>query len=634
MSTPNNNQDALNPAETEEREQFEDVVRAFEQECLLIADEPNFDTLIELIDRLEGSLAKGGLQEHKVKQALIENRYTRIANCLQQYIVHPKARVTHDQLYRLCRRKQTCVYVFNASGFHDMRFLISIVGEEIDGQYKINIQRAAVLLCFMGIDDINSDLMDVVLIQPPRVLLTLMLGWLNQRSVLTQQGEINRTRLLAAGHLIEDVDIVDRDIPLIVNAWMYSSYASSARKHDIKHSFNKLLHRRLMVAGVAAEPKKTRNLTRPKLLICHERFTSGHAMYRCYAPYIESLRAKFHLVAMVDEICTDDAACQIFDEVIKLETPRPTVKQIVEMINDIEPDAIYYPSLGMSHWTVMLSTLRLAPVQFITNGHPATTHSENIDYVLTKHMNNDPSEIFSEFVLMGRSIGVFTPHADLPEPLPELLPPNDRVVRIAINSKVMKLSHRLIDICKRLESAASLSLDFRFFPGERNLYFDGLCAAIKAELPSAKIYPYMGYGPFVREIAECDMALAAFPFGNTNSTVDTCLLGLPTVVHYGPEVPAQTDELVLQTAGYQDWVVCKSDDEYFRAALRFINEPELRKSVANGQTRQQVAQRLFDLQNFASEEPFAELMWHAYTHHEDLQASPARWLSYRDIGLG
>jgi len=633
MSTQRKDPSVSPEPAAEEREQFEHVVSAFERASLEIGDEPDFDTVIELIDRLERSLSRGGLQEHKVRLSQIENRYSRVAACLQQFIVHPKARVTHDQLYRLCRRKQTVVYIFNASGFHSMAHLVALAGEEIDGQYRITLQRAAVLLCFMGIDDITADLMDTVLLQPPRVLLTLMLGWLNQRSVITGRGEANRTRLLAAGQLIEDVEIVDRDIPLIVNAWMYCSYASSAKKHDIKHFFNRLLERRLTAAGVEAHPAPRRQVPKPKMLICHERFTYNHAMYRCYAPYIESLRKKFHLIAMADEHCIDDAACGMFDEVIKLEQPRPTVKKIVEMINEIQPDIVYYPSLGMSHWTVMLATLRLAPIQIATMGHPATTRSKAIDYVFCKHMDNDTSSLYSEFVLMGRRISLFAPHSDLPASLPELLPPSDRVVRIAINSKVMKLSHRLIDICKRLETATSKSLEFCFFPGERHLYFDGLCAAIKSQIPSATVFPYMGYVPFLEEIAKCDLALAAFPFGNTNSTVDTCLLGLPTVVHHGPEVPAQTDELVLESAGYSDWVVCKTDEEYFQAALKFIDDPALRKSASNGQTREQIARNLFNTQRFSEEEPFADLLWHVYTNHEELQKSAARSLSYKEIGL-
>ena len=145
---------------------------------------------------------------------------------------------------------------------------------------------------------------------------------------------------------------------------------------------------------------------------------------------------------------------------------------------------------------------------------------------------------------------------------------SDREVRIAVNSKVMKLSWRLLQICKRIEREASVPVRFSFFPGELHANLDGLHAAIQSQLPSAAIVPYVAYDKFLEEMCRCDLALAAFPFGNTNSTVDTCLLGLPTVVHFGPESPAQTDWLVMRTAGLPAWLVCDNDEDYFQSALR------------------------------------------------------------------
>ena len=91
---------------------------------------------------------------------------------------------------------------------------------------------------------------------------------------------------------------------------------------------------------------------------------------------------------------------------------------------------------------------------------------------------------------------------------------------MAVNSKVMKLSSRLISICK--SSSKLLDTYQILFPARREeSLFRWLEAAIKSELPVADVIPYLGYDKFLEEICRCDMALAAFPFGNTNSTVDT-----------------------------------------------------------------------------------------------------------------
>ena len=185
----------------------------------------------------------------------------------------------------------------------------------------------------------------------------------------------------------------------------------------------------------------------------------------------------------------------------------------------------YYPSLGMSHWTVLLAQIRLAPIQFMTHGHPATSMSPQIDYVYLNEICGDHNTLHSEKVLMGPSLLNFDAHNELPKELPSLVAPSDREVRVAVNSKVMKLSSRLMDVCARLHENAAQKVRFSFFPGERNLYFDGLTAAIRSRLPSADVIPYVSYEQFLNEMCKCDMALSAFPFGNTNSTVDTSLSG-------------------------------------------------------------------------------------------------------------
>ena len=617
--------------EVSEAPSFDAIVKRLEGELIGSDGNPDFDLLVELVDLLEKSCRRGGLLENKIALSVIESRYTRIAAAITKVVTHPNAKLTNTQLSAICRRKQTFAYIFNASGYRNMKHFVGLVGEEKDGKYKISLERAAILLCFMGLDDVSDELMELSLRQPPRTLLTLMLGWLNQRAIITQQAEKNRDKLLSSGSLISDVAITDTDIPLIVNAWMYCSYASLDRKHDIKETFNILLCRRMEGAGINPPPVVRRVVERPKMLICHERFTHQHAMYRCYAPYIANLRKYFDLVALADHDMIDEESSKLFDEVIRLESPRPSISDIVHQISAICPDVIYYPSLGMSHWTVMLANLRLAPIQIATMGHPATTRSREIDYVQCMGLAGDPSSVFTERVLMGDNSIAFVGHSQLPEHLPELLPPSEREVRVAINSKVMKLSVQLLDICKKLQASATVPVKFSFFPGERHLFYDGLAAAIRAEMPDARVLPYMGYEAFINEIAACDLALSAFPFGNTNGTVDTCLLGLPTVTMHGQEVPSQTDRAVLESAGYEPWLVCHSDQEYYETALRLINDPELRRSVTGGQTREQIRSRLLDATEEILLDPFAKVFWGVYNHHEEIQNLGNPVLGYKEI---
>ena len=608
---------------------FTEAVITYEKAVLTSESTYWFDATITVVDSVVRACVPLGLGERGVAAAASEHWYTRLAAALTTYISHPATGVSLEQLSKLSARKQSIAYIFNASGYRNMKHLASIIGSEHDGKTTLDLKKAPMLLAVTGLDDIPPELIDIALAQPPELLFQLMLGWLNQRAVLTRQGLDNRSKLLASGQLIEDVEITDQDIGNIVNAWMYSTYADCDHKHHIKASFNKLLLAKMGGLPGALSIVKV-NRPKPKVVVIHERFIAAHAMFRCYAPLIRGLCKHFEVVAIADEDTIDSESDTIFDRKIVLPKGPRNIRSISDIVCKENPDIIYYPSLGMSHWTVLLAQLRLAPLQIMTHGHPATSMSPTIDYVYLNDIDGDLATLHSERVLVGPANLSFQPHSELPRRLPTLLPPSAREVRVAVNSKVMKLSPRLMDICERLCAESERSVRFSFFPGERNMLFDGLSAAIKTRLPSADVVPYVDYTQFLDEMAKCDLALAAFPFGNTNSTVDTSLLGLPTVVHCGDDSSGQTDPLVMRTAGLPEWLICRTDEEYFSTALSLINDPEKRLSAMEGLDRETIRNRLFGAAEQSEDEIFAKMLWQAYLRHDQIQESEQRVFHYTE----
>jgi len=613
-------------------QKFQQSIENFENEVYRADTHPPLKTLLAALDAVGTSLAKGGLAESGTAQSTRDYWYTRFASAITTYVIDERTKFTLDDLREVCRRKQSITYIFSASGYRSMSHLIALMSkQEADGRKTVATDRVGVLLGLIGIDSLTETLLELALKQKPEVLFILAMGWLNQRAILTAQGEKNRTRLLASGPSFASFEITSKDIPQVVNAWMYCSYASSPEKHHIKDAYNAQLSNLLSRANVTVNSKVYQPCAKPKMVVIHERFRKQHAMFRCYLPIIQQLRGFFELIAIADEETIDDAANDLFDDVIRLPKSRPSVGDIAKQIEALQPDMVYYPSLGMSHWVVLLANLRLAPVQIMTHGHPATSRLATIDYVYTFHMEGDTSKILTETHIKGPRELDFALHSDAPDELPALVPPSDREVRIAVNAKVMKLSHRLIDICNAVSKQALFPVKFTFFPGERGLYFDGLEPAIRARVPNATVKPYMHYRPFLEEISRCDLAFAAFPFGNTNSTVDTCLMGLPTVAHFGPENPAQSDAAVLRTAGFPDWLVTKTDQEYLDLAVRLVNEPELRASVTQHLSREAIRARLYNYAADGDGDRVGEVFYKLYQNHERLAASNQKVYDYTEI---
>jgi hypothetical protein len=195
----------------------------------------------------------------------------------------------------------------------------------------------------------------------------------------------------------------------------------------------------------------------------------------------------------------------------------------------------------------------------------------------------------------------------------------------------MKLSHRLIDICVKLLNNSTKNLIFFFFAGERGLYFDGLTAAIRRRLPDANVVRYQPYNTFLKEIALCDISLATFPFGNTNSTVDTSLLGLPTVAHFGPEPSAQTDKLVINSSKLPNWTICHSDDEYYETALKLIEDQEARSQASGSLSRDEILKNLFPEESSDGETSLRDMLWSVYHRHESIMQGQKRVFTHAEL---
>src|SRR5690606_14640903 len=129
-------------------------------------------------------------------------------------------------------------------------------------------------------------------------------------------------------------------------------------------------------------------------------------------------------------------------------------------------------------------------------------------------------------------------------------------------------------------------------------------------------------------LARCDFYLSTFPFGGTNSVIDGFKAGLVPVVMTGREMHSMIDARLVQGAQLPDWLVCSTQEDYVRSALRLIEDAPLRNELSN-QLRQTDLQALL----FAEQpnEDFTDIVWHIYRHHESLQASTRRIWDHSDI---
>lgn len=426
-----------------------------------------------------------------------------------------------------------------------------------------------------------------------------------------------KSRLLAKVNASDD-----HHIELMLNPWMGCSYWDIEDRHHLKFAFNQVIQQWLehklppgLKKRMAANAARKGPVKR--IVVASEKYISAHAVYRCYHPRIEALRDHFELILVTTATDYDKTSAQDFDQVIEVADAAHAIADTVKEVAKLEPDMIFFPSLGMAKWTILLANLRIARYQVMAYGHPASAFSHHIDYGMCDQLTNtsDYQSFFVERLIpvLNNPIS-FTPHPNYHAEL-KRTPVKDGVVRIAINSSLAKISPRILNLCQILLAHSSVPLEFHFFlvhnRSWKNLAFEkwvkqklGIHAVVHSPAP---------YEQYMTNLGKCDLGLGTFPFGGSNTNVDLLLLGIPKIIYLeGSDLASFTDYYIMKCFELPDILICRSEAELLASAIYLIhNEPE-RERISQSILEQNPAKRLFST---------------AIPEEKDRLSAPIRWVA-------
>ena len=583
-----------------------------------------------LIANLRRLKTGGGFVGHPMTDASRTPLCTRFAAAVTALLADPAFELSQEGFDRLAVEHATLHAVFATSAFGNADHLLRQFGtvDARDGA-SLHVERPQHIVKLLLAYSLDSGLeldFEAVFRIAPRLALPAFLGMLTHIVVLSPRAHARREKLLTLGPLFESVDLQESMLPAVSDAYMYCSYATAAGRHEIKRSFNATL-RRLIESRVRlpALPARRMLRERPTMLVPIEWFTSLHAMYRCYAASIRQLRSRFRLVMIGRSSEMDAAAMALFDDVVVIPGGSVSLADVVERIRGVAPDIVFYPSVGMAAWWVALASVRLAPVQVAAMGHPASTQSPAIDYVLVDGLwAGDPAG-FSETVVVqrpGSTPFIMRPDAEFPEPR---LREHPERLRIAVPAMACKLNAPFLRACQSIAQGAGRPVEFHFFPNMVGLTHAHVAGEIRRWIPQAVVHPREDYNAYLRKLAQCDVHLSTFPFGGTNSNIDSMRLAIPMLTLEGAEVHGQTDAGMMRRAGLPEWLITDHPAAYERAALRLVRNDAERTRIARQLARDGVAERFLRVAEGVPESEFPDALWFVYRHHEAIQACGRRW---------
>ncbi|MFS6817604.1 cobalt ABC transporter permease [Citrobacter meridianamericanus] len=526
---------------------------------------------------------------------------TRLAGAITTLLSNPNFNLSLEGYRGLMGVHRWLALVFAVSPYRNADHIIrnrNVAGAGVSKPLTIN-NRNIYLFCLCYFPDSDIPLPLDVLWQYNRdVVVTLFFSLLSGRALPTPASHTKKEQLLAwlpekMGEISSPEFLPKR---VLHDVYMHCSYADLPQKHQIKAAMSRMLREELLNNGFDELPAPPVGRPKPVLVVVLEWFSRQHSIYRTHSTTMRALSREYELVGIAQPGTTDEETQGVFDRFIEIPSGN-IVRGAYDIIKREQPDIIYYPSVGMFPLTMYLVNIRLAPLQLMALGHPATTHSPCIDGVLVEEDYVGDPACYSEPLLILPADGMpYIPPQGVNRTPPLLRPVKQRHerVRVAVCASVMKINPVFLNTLADIVRRCRRPVQFCFYMGfAKGITTDYLRQAIQSVLPDAEVNAHMSVDAYQAALNSCDLFVNPFPFGNTNGLVDTVRQGLPGVCLTGPEVHTHIDEGLFRRLGLPDSFIAADIESYIRAALALIEGDEWRYELQQKLCREDVEQVLF-----------------------------------------
>ena len=145
----------------------------------------------------------------------------------------------------------------------------------------------------------------------------------------------------------------------------------------------------------------------------------------------------------------------------------------------------------------------------------------------------------------------------------------------------MKLNPTFLATLTKVAQAVDVPIHFHFLMlGCIGVVYRQVSKTIAQALPGiSTVYHQLGFEAYMQVIANCDLCLNPYPFGNCNGIVDGLLHGLVGVCMEGPHLFESIDQALYRRLGLPDWLIASNEASYIAAAVRLIKDADQRRAI-------------------------------------------------------
>lgn len=265
------------------------------------------------------------------------------------------------------------------------------------------------------------------------------------------------------------------------------------------------------------------------------------------------------------------------------------LQQWAEAISGAAPDVLIYPEIGMDPMTVKLASLRLAPVQAASWGHPETTGLPTIDYFLSAQ-DFEPEGAqghYSEKLIALPHLGCSVQASAVP-------PQPVDLARLGLDAGVPLLVCPGTPFKYAPEHDALLPAIARELGACQFVFFTHWARALSEKLhlrlaaafaragldPSRhlKVLPWLSPAEFHALMRRADLCLDSIGFSGFNTALQALECTLPMVTREGRFLRGRLASGILRRIGLEE-LVAGDEQAYVAIAVGLLREPSRRQAL-------------------------------------------------------
>lgn len=394
---------------------------------------------------------------------------------------------------------------------------------------------------------------------------------------------------------LEHYTLDDQNFPLMEDtyfAYFDSTYASDLHDRRLRD----IINRKVQAQFKLPFTPPAKNMKR--ILVISANMSVQHAVYRCLAPLLQSLKPDYHLALYDINLKDSDLDTALFDEVKSFKGDNFTYDMLKEILAG-DYGIVLFTDIGLNRPSVILSNLRLAPIQITTYGHPVTSGKSKIDYYIggmAVEEKENPQRHFVEKLILIPGLGV--------EPVPLNYQPrfpastNDWV-EVGISWGEMKFMYPHLLLLKEIQQKSNKPIRYHFIGinATRLSYL-----AIREDLQEMfgkeqiKVSAMMQNPEYLEALEACDLLIDSYHFGSYNRIVDCLTCAKPVVSLEGKKSYNRFAAALLRQVGMPE-LIASTPAAFVEKTLKLIEDKSWRNQTVEKLRKLDLKTKLFETDN-------------------------------------